>query len=61
MVRNKSTNNNLSSLSIDGYTLNETFNSDKTIYTANVSGDVSKINVIASVEDVGKATIVSGI
>ncbi len=60
LVRSKSSNNNLSSLSIDGYSLNETFSSDKTSYTANVSGGVERINVSAVVEDTGKATIVSG-
>ena len=60
LVRSKSTNNNLSSLGIDGYTLNETFNKSNTLYTANVSGEVTSIDVSATVED-SKATIVSGL
>ncbi len=60
LVREKSSNNNLSSLSIDGYTLNETFAPDKTLYTADVSGEVTSIDVSAIVEDTGKATIISG-
>lgn len=60
LVRSKSTNANLSSLSIDGYSLNEPFTPATTLYTANVSGEVTKVTVNATVEDAGKATIVSG-
>ena len=61
LVRSKSSNNNLKSLSIDGYNLNEQFDPSKTLYTANVSGDVTKVNISAEVEDEGNATIVSGL
>lgn len=60
LVRSKSSNNNLSSLSLDGYSLNEIFNPSTTLYTANVSGEVTSVNVSATVEDTGKATIISG-
>ncbi|MDD3340740.1 MAG: cadherin-like beta sandwich domain-containing protein [Bacilli bacterium] len=58
-TRNKSTNGNLSSLSIDGYSLKETFSSNKTLYTAEVPGTISTIHVNAEAED-AHATIVSG-
>lgn len=61
LVREKSSNNNLKSLTLDGYSLNETFNPGVTLYTANVSGNVDTINVSAMVEDTLKATIISGI
>lgn len=61
LIRSKSTNNNLSSLKIDGYELNETFTPSNTLYTANVSGEVSSINISATVEDTGKATIINGL
>jgi len=57
--RNKSSDNNLKSLSIDGYNLNETFSPTKTLYTATVPGTVSEININAVVND-PNATIVSG-
>ena len=57
--RNKSSDNNLSSLSIDGYNLNETFSSSKTLYTATVPGTVSSIHVNATANDT-KATVTSG-
>lgn len=60
LVRNKSTNNNLKSLSLDGYELNETFSPNTTLYTANVSGDVTSVNVSAEVQDASKAVIIGG-
>jgi len=49
--RNKSSDNNLKSLSIDGYSLNETFSPSKTLYTATVPGTVSSINISAVAND----------
>lgn len=49
--RNKSSDNNLKSLSIDGYSLNEVFSPTKTLYTATVPGTVSSIDVIAVASD----------
>ncbi len=60
LVRDKSANNNLKSLQIDGYSLNEEFNPNTTLYTADVSGDVTQVNISAEVEDTGKAQILSG-
>lgn len=60
LVRSKSTNNNLKSLSIDGYSFNEEFSPGRTLYTATVSGEVTEVNISAEVEDIGKAKIVSG-
>lgn len=57
--RNKSSDNNLKSLSIDGYNLNENFSQATTLYTANVPGTVSEINVNAVAND-PNATITSG-
>lgn len=54
--RNKSSDNNLKSLSIDGYSLNETFSPTKTLYTATVPGTVSSISVSAVASD-SKATV----
>lgn len=45
--RNKSSDNNLKSLSINGYNLNETFAPNTTSYTATVPGTVDKIRVDA--------------
>ena len=53
-----SKNNNLSSLSIDGYTLSPAFNKGVTSYTASGGANVEKINVIATRED--SASSVSG-
>lgn len=61
LVRSKSSNAYLKSLSIDGYNFNETFNKEDTSYTATVSGEVDKVNISAEVEDTGKATIISGL
>ena len=49
--RNKSSDNDLKSLSIDGYNLNETFSPSKTSYTATVPGTVDKIQVSAVAND----------
>lgn len=57
--RNKSSDNNLKSLSIDGYNLNETFVSSTTLYTATIPGTVDTINISAEAND-SNATIVSG-
>lgn len=57
--RNKSSDNDLKSLSIDGYTLNETFAPGTTLYTATIPGTVDSINVNAEAND-SNATIVSG-
>lgn len=46
-----SKNNNLSSLSIDGYTLSPSFNKGVTSYTASGGANVEKINVRATRED----------
>ena len=54
--RNQSSDNNLKSLSIDGYSLNETFSPSTTLYTATVPGTVSQINVSAVAND-SNATI----
>lgn len=48
---NKSTNNYLKSLSIDGVKISPSFNKDKLEYTAVVSGDKEKINISGEVED----------
>lgn len=60
LVRRKSNNAYLKSLSIDGYNLNKAFNKEDTLYTANVAGSVTSVNISAEVEDTGKATIVYG-
>lgn len=57
--RNKSSDNTLQSLSIDGVSFNETFAPTTTLYTATVDGTVASINVRAVVND-SNATIVSG-
>jgi len=49
--RNKSSDNNLKSLSIDNASLNETFSPSKTLYTATVPGTISSINVSAIAND----------
>lgn len=59
LVRQKSTNANLATLGITGYTLNETFSPTTLNYTANVSGNVDSIHVTATTED-ANATITSG-
>ena len=59
LVRGKSTNNNLSSLTITGVNLNETFANSTTLYTTTVLGNVSSIEVNATVED-NRSTIISG-
>ena len=47
----KSANNYLKSLSIDGIKISPSFNKDKLEYTAVVSGDKEKINIKGEVED----------
>lgn len=51
-----SKNNNLSSLGVDGYNLNETFNKDTLEYTVTVPSDVEKVNLTGKVED-SKASV----
>lgn len=46
-----STNNNLSSLEVEGYTLNEKFNKDTTSYTLSVPSQVEEIKIKATKED----------
>ncbi|MDE6284923.1 MAG: cadherin-like beta sandwich domain-containing protein, partial [Bacilli bacterium] len=47
----KSTNANLKSLSINGYTFNETFDKDVTKYTVTVPHNVSSVTINAAAED----------
>lgn len=49
--REKSTNNNLKSLSVDGYTLSPSFNKNTLEYTVDLESSVEKINISASKED----------
>ena len=49
--REKSTNNNLKSLSIDGYELSPTFNKNTLEYTVNLESSVEKIKINATKED----------
>lgn len=49
--REKSTNNYLKSLSVDGYTLSPEFNKNTLEYTVNVESSVEEINISASKED----------
>ena len=51
-----STNNNLASLEVEGYKLNEKFNKDTTSYTVSVPSSVEEIKINAKKED-SKATI----
>ncbi len=51
-----SKNNNLSSIGVEGYTLNESFNKDTTEYTVTVPSNVEKINLTGKVED-SKASV----
>ena len=53
---NYSSNNNLASLEVEGYTLSPEFNSDTTSYKVDVDSDVTSVNVNASASD-SKATI----
>ena len=54
-----SKNNNLSSLGVEGYKLNEEFNKDTTEYTVSVPSNVEKITLTGSVED--KTASVNGL
>ena len=56
--RQKSSNNNLSDLKVDGVTVTG-FNPSKQTYELTVDGDTDKVNVSATVEDTGKSTIVT--
>lgn len=60
LERAKSTNNNLSSLAVDGYTISPDFDPATTLYSLTVDGTVDTVNISAEVEDTGKAAIVSG-
>lgn len=46
-----SKNNNLSSLGVEGYTLNEEFNKDTLEYTVTVPSDIEKITLTGAAED----------
>lgn len=54
--RQKSSNNNLSDLKIDGVTIKD-FNKNQQTYELIVDGDTNEVNVEATVEDTDKATI----
>ena len=54
--RDKSKDNNLKSLSVEGFTLNEEFSKDKLEYTVDVPEGTTSINIIAPSND-GYATI----
>lgn len=54
--REKSTNNNLKSLSVEGYTLSPSFNKNTLEYTVNLESNIEKIKINASKED-GYASI----
>lgn len=49
--REKSTNNNLKDLSVNGYNLTPSFSKDKLEYTVNVESNVEKITINANKED----------
>jgi len=55
-VRTKSTNNNLKSLSVEGYTLSPSFNKNTLEYTVNLESNIETIKINASKED-GYASI----
>lgn len=59
--RNKSSDNNLKSLSIDGYSLNETFSPSKTLYTATVPGTVASVNILAEANDAAATVTGTGL
>ena len=46
-----SNNNNLLSLSVEGYTISPTFNPSKTVYYLTVSNDINSVNIIAKAVD----------
>lgn len=54
--REKSTNNNLKNLGVEGYTLSPEFNKNTLEYTVNLESNVEKINIYAEKED-GYASI----
>lgn len=56
VTKNYSTNNNLASLTVDGYDLDKEFNANETEYTVNVPSDIEKVTIKASASD-SKATI----
>lgn len=66
--REKSTNNNLKGLSVEGYNLNEDFNKDKLEYSVDINDFVEKININASKEDnyasidgIGEKDVIEGV
>ena len=59
LVRSKSTNNNLASLGVDGYTISPAFAAGTPNYTLTVPASVSSVNVTATLDD-SRASIVSG-
>ena len=56
LVRNKSTDNNLKALSVEGYTISPSFAAGTTAYTLTVPSTVTSVNVIAEANDT-KATV----
>lgn len=60
LERQKSNNNYLKILQVDGYKLNEEFDKEKTLYSLSVAGDVESVNISAAPED-ANARIISGI
>ena len=66
--REKSTNNNLKSLSVEGYEISPKFDKDVNEYTVTVPSTVDKINIIAkkadsyaSIEGTGEKTVEEGV
>lgn len=60
IVDTRSSNNNLSSLQIEGVQISPEFNASNITYTANVSFDVTSLNVLAVPADNRSTTAVSG-
>jgi len=67
-VVEKSKNNNLSSLKVEGYSINPTFNKSTSEYTLELENGITSANIIASVEDktayvkgAGKVSLVEGV
>lgn len=55
-----SDNNYLSSITINGYTLNKEFNKESSTYFVNVGEDVTNLEVITSVEDSSAVVCIAG-
>ena len=56
-VTPKSNNSRLSALAVEGQTLTPTFSADVTSYTVTVPEETEAVNITATVEDTGKATL----